>query len=302
MPLSLVVLAAGIGSRYGGLKQMDPVGPSGEFIVDYSVYDAIWAGFDKVVFVIRGDIEHDFKATIGRRVEKHVAVEYVCQTMTGFLPAGFRMPPERKKPWGTGHAALTAAGAVDEPFAVINADDFYGRHSYEVVARFLRETAGEETRYCMVGFLVRNTVSRYGHVARGVCEVGEAGLLTGVVERTRIEVEGERVRYIGDDGEWHYLEGNERVSMNMWGFKPAFFEQLQEEFALFLQRFGEDTKAEFFVPTVVNTKIEEKRASAVVLETDSRWFGVTYPDDKARVQQNVRALIDQGEYPESLWT
>lgn len=297
---TLVILAAGIGSRYGGLKQMEPVGPSGEFILDYSVYDAIRAGFGKVVFVVRRDIEELFKSTMGKRIARHVAVEYVCQELTD-LPAGFAAPADRKKPWGTGHALLTAAPAVNEPFGVVNADDFYGRRSYEVLAQFLHRTAAAPDRYCMVGFPLRNTLSAHGSVARGVCAADEQGNLRTVVERTRIEQAGAAARFQDEAGRWQALTGDELVSLNMWGFKPSIFECLRREFTEFLELRGEDLKAEFFIPTVVNTLIVRQQVRTAVLETPETWCGVTYPQEKDVVVQRIRALIAAGVYPANLW-
>lgn len=298
--LTLVVLAAGIGSRYGGLKQMDPVGPSGEFIIDYSIFDALRAGFSRVVFVIRRDIEEAFRATIGSRVERHATVSYARQELAD-LPPGFALPPERKKPWGTGQAVLAAARDVRGPFGVINADDFYGRSSYAVLSRFLRETADDGARYAMVGFILRNTVSDHGHVARGICQVSPAGLLSTVVERTRIEKRGAAARFLDDAGQWQPLTGDELVSMNMWGFKPSLFDVLRREFPAFLQERGADPKAEFFVPTVVNGMIGRGAATTAVLTTPESWCGVTYPEEKECVAKRIRELVASGVYPPRLW-
>jgi len=297
---SLVVLAAGIGSRYGGLKQMDPVGPSGEFILDYSVYDAIRAGFDRVVFVISRAMEEPFKESMGKRIAKHVEVEYVVQSLAD-VPSGFRLPDNRKKPWGTGHAVLVCRNVVGGPFAVINADDFYGRNSYEVMADFLRGTALEPDHYSMVGYTLRKTVSEHGSVARGICRVGTGDELVEVVERTRIEKQGGDIRYAGADGTWHTLVGDEPASMNFWGFGPSFFDTLQTEFAAFLGQKGADPKAEFFIPSVVNSLISEQRAQVRVLRTSSPWFGVTYPEDKPRVVSEIQTLVEAGDYPSTLW-
>lgn len=300
MSLSLVVLAAGIGSRYGGLKQMEPVGPSGEFIIDYSVFDAIHAGFDKIVFVIRKDIEEAFRETIGNRVGRHVAVEYVNQELLD-IPPGFEVPAERKKPWGTGHATLTARGAVHEPFGVINADDFYGRESYRVLAKYLGDTAEDEAKYSMVAFLLNNTLSDHGHVARGICEAGPDGYLQVVVERTKIEKTPDGARFLDDDGGWKPLTGRELVSMNMWGFKPSFFAHLDAEFKTFLSECHDNPKAEFFIPTVVNTMMQRGVVTTAVLETPCRWAGVTYPQEKDAVVAEIARRVAAGEYPSSLW-
>ena len=300
MHKTLVILAAGIGSRYGGLKQMDPMGPAGEFIIDYSVYDAVRAGFDRIVFLISRRIEADFRSTVGARIAKHASVEYAFQELDG-IPPGFAVPPERKKPWGTGHAILSCAGVVHEPFGVVNADDFYGRESYAVLGEFLDRTAGDPAMYAMVGFPLRNTISEYGSVARGICSVRTDGTLESVVERTRIEKTGAGCRYLDERGAWQTLTGEEKVSMNMWGFKPGAFDHLRREFALFMQRSGTDPKAEFFVPTVVNTLMEENRVRTAVLSTSSAWFGVTYSQEKPKVMERIRQLVQAGEYPSPLW-
>jgi len=295
MNKTLLVLAAGIGSRYGGLKQMDPVGPSGEFILDYSVYDAIRAGFNKVVFVIRKDIERDFKAIISSRMEGRIEIDYALQNLDD-LPAGYTPPPDRKKPWGTGHATLAAAGVVHEPFAVINADDFYGAASYQRLAGFLDDSAASPTAYAMVGFVLRNTLSDHGRVARGLCTTSAKGLLTSVEELTQIVKTAGGVQC-----EKGALSGDEIVSMNLWGFKPSFFQHLRREFAAFLAAHGRDAKAEYFVPTVVNTLIQRGAATCAVLETPCKWVGVTYPEEKADVVAVIRGLVERGDYPTSLW-
>jgi len=297
---TLVILAAGIGSRYGGLKQMDPMGPAGEFIIDYSVFDAVRAGFDRILFLISRRIESVFKATVGARRAKHVAVEYAFQELDD-LPPGFVVPPERKKPWGTGHAILACAGVVREPFGVVNADDFYGRESYAVLAEFLDRTAGDPALYAMVGFPLRNTISEFGSVARGICSVQADGTLKSVVERTKIEKAGAGCRYLDDLGAWQPLTGEEMVSMNMWGFKPSAFEHLRREFSRFMQKSGTDLKAEFFAPTVVNTLMEEKKIRTTVLKTSSTWFGVTYSQEKPAVVERIRQLVQAGVYPAPLW-
>ena len=301
MSKTLIVLAAGIGSRYGGLKQVDPVGPSGEIVVDYSIFDAIRAGFDHVVFVIRRQIEKEFKAAVGARFEEQIDVDYAFQELDA-VPSGFAVPPERQKPWGTGHAILVCKHVVNEPFAVINADDFYGRRSFHVLDRFLHDLLVHETHYCMVGFILRNTLSEHGHVARGVCDVDVGGHLKSVVERSRIEKAGHGARYAGDDGQWYPLSGDELASMNMWGFTPSIFGFLEEAFPRFLEAQAKNPKAEFYIPTVVDTLIREKRATVKVLETPDKWFGVTYPEDKPAVVRSIRALIKAGLYPERLWT
>lgn len=300
MPNTLVVLAAGIGSRYGGLKQMDPIGPSGEFILDYSVYDALQADFSKVVFVIRKDIENDFRSVVGRRIEARVETRYLIQELTD-VPSGFEVPNERAKPWGTGHAVLTCRDAVDEPFGVINSDDFYGRESYAVLSDFLTKTQEQPSAYAMVGFVLRNTLSDHGTVARGICRSDPEGNLQDVVEHTKVERVDDEARSMRADGSWEALSGESVTSMNYWGFKPSVFDHLSRKFGMFLEERGTDPKAEYFMPTVVNELIREEAATVRVLRSNSRWFGVTYPEDKQAVMQRIRELIDVGEYPEDLW-
>lgn len=300
MGMTLVVLAAGIGSRYGGLKQIEAVGPNGAIVIEYSVYDAIRAGFDRVVCVIRRDIETDFRSLVAARFEKHIPVDYVFQDMAD-LPAGFSVPADRKKPWGTGHAVLACRDVVKTPFAVINADDFYGRRSYDSLGRFLKGVKPDSGSYSMVGFTLRNTLSEHGHVARGVCEVDGQGLLKRVVERTNIEKTESGARYAEPNGGWTPLTGDEVVSMNMWGLTPSLFGPLQREFTRFLQQNHGNPKAEFFLPTVVDGLVGAGQASVKVLATPESWFGVTYPQDKAVVVEGIRRLVEQGVYPVSLW-
>lgn len=294
---SLLVLAAGMGSRYGGLKQIDPVGPSGETIMDYSVYDALRAGFGKLVFVIRRDIEEAFKQTIGARFEKKIQVEYVFQELNK-VPAGFTVPAGRTKPWGTGHAILMGADAVREPFAVINADDFYGASSFRALAQHLQAGTPD---YAMVGFVLRNTLSEFGSVARGVCRVGADGMLQGVTELTKIERDAAGIKHTDATGV-HPLTGDEIVSLNMWGFTPGLFQHLREQFGAFLAQRGQEEKAEFYIPTVVNTVMEKGQGRVKVLPTPDSWFGVTYREDRPRVIESVRQLVARGDYPQKLWT
>jgi len=294
---TLLVLAAGMGSRYGGLKQIDPVGPDRETIIDYSIYDALRAGFGKLVFVIRHDIEAPFKQIIGARFEKRMAVEYVFQELDK-LPPGFSVPPGRTKPWGTTQAILMAADVIHEPFAAINADDFYGAASFRVLAEHLRSGSAD---YAMVGFILRNTLSEFGSVARGACRVGADGYLQGIAELTKIEKDGNDAKYTDAAGILHRLGGNETVSMNMWGFTPALFPQLREEFIAFLQKSGKDEKTECYIPLIVNNLTSTGRARCKVLRTPDAWFGVTYREDRPRVIESVRTLITRGEYPEKLW-
>lgn len=300
MSMTLVVLAAGIGSRYGGLKQIEAVGPNGAIVIEYSVFDALRAGFDRVVCVIRRDIEQDFRTLVAARFERHVAVDYVFQDMND-LPAGFATPPDRKKPWGTAHAVLACRDRVTTPFAVINADDFYGRQSFLALGQFLKARQAGDTRYAMVGFTLRNTLSEHGHVARGVCDVDATGALKRVVERTTIEKAGNGARYADADGSWKPLTGDEPVSMNMWGLTPSLFGHLQREFPRFLAANGSNPKAEFFLPTVIDELIGGGQAAVQVLPTPEHWFGVTYPQDKAIVTDGIGALVRQGVYPANLW-
>lgn len=294
---TLLVLAAGIGSRYGGLKQLDPVGPENETLMDYSIFDARRAGFGKVVFVIRKETEEAFKAKIGSRYEKHVQVEYAFQE-TGKLISGISVPKERTKPWGTTHAILMAANAIHEPFGVINADDFYGASSYRLLAQHLQSGTSD---YAMVGFVLRNTLSEFGAVARGVCNVTDDGYLKDIKELKSIERNGLRIANIDAEGQETVLSGGEMVSMNMWGFTPLVFPQLYEHFQRFLKRSGDDAKAECYLPDAVNTLVQKEHARVKVLYSGDAWFGVTYRDDHPRVVQSVARLIEQGSYPHRLW-
>ncbi len=304
--ITLIVMAAGLGSRYGGLKQVDPVGPGGEIVIDYSIYDALRAGFNQVVFLIRPELEEIIRARIGEKVSRRVEVEYVYQRLDD-LPPGFTVPAGRQKPWGTGHAVWSCRNAVHTPFAAINADDFYGRSTFEALAAWLRASAGQPDRpgpyeCCMAGYSLGNTLSEFGAVARGVCQVTPDGFLAGVRERTHIERDGQRARFLQDNGEWGYLPLDTPVSMNMWGFTSAFFQALGEQFPLFLEKNAENLlKAEFYLPMVVNALLEQQRAQVKVLPTAEKWVGVTYPEDRPFVQSAIRQLISQGVYPENLW-
>jgi NDP-sugar pyrophosphorylase family protein len=297
MQKTLLILAAGMGSRYGGLKQIDPVGPGGEAIIDYSIYDAIRAGFSKLVFIIRHDIEDAFKESIGRRFADRVEVDYVFQELD-LLPPGFKVPAGRTKPWGTAHAILMAADKVKKPFAAINADDFYGPNSYRMLAAHLDK--GTED-YAMVGFKLENTLSEFGSVARGICRLDSDNYLKGVTELTKIEKDGDHAKYTSDQGEVHPLSSQETVSMNIWGFTPRLFGQLSELMVEFLQISGQEQKSEFYIPTAVNTLVSRAQAKVKVLQTPDRWFGVTYREDKPRVVQSIQELVRAGEYPVNLW-
>lgn len=291
-------MAAGMGSRYGGLKQIDPVGPSGETLMDYSIFDALRAGFDKVVFVIRKDIEQAFKETIGAKFEKRVAVEYVFQELSA-IPPGFKVPEGRTKPWGTTQAVLVAEGVVNEPVAVINADDFYGAEGYRVLAEHLQSGSPD---YAMVGFVLRNTLSDFGSVARGVSKADSGGYLETVAELTSVERDGNAAKNTDPAGNVTSLTGDELVSMNMWGFNPHIFPQLRERFHAFLERSGNELKSEHYVPAAVNELVSSGKARVKVLRTNDAWFGVTYREDRPRVVESIAALVQKGKYPDRLWT
>lgn len=295
MKPTLFVLAAGMGSRYGGLKQLDGLGPHGETIMDYSIFDAIRSGFGKVVFVIRKDFEEDFHKKILSKYENHIPVEVVFQSLYD-LPEGFRCPEERTKPWGTNHALLMAKNVIKEPFAVINADDFYGRHSFEVLAEKLVETSGKGN-YCMVGFRLGNTMSEGGTVARGVCEK-KGGFLTSVVERTAIGYNGEgMICFTDENGEERIVPPETPVSMNIWGFTPDYFDFSEQFFKKFLEENIGNLKAEFYIPLLINVLIRSNAARVKVLHTDSKWFGVTYASDREGVVRKLAGLHARGEYP-----
>ncbi len=302
MKPTLLVLAAGMGSRYGGLKQLDGVGPHGETIMDYSVYDAMRAGFGKVVFVIRHDFEDDFNARVLSKYKNHIPVTVVYQE-TDSLPEGYTVPEDRTRPWGTGHAVMMGADAINEPFAVINADDFYGRNAFEVMADFLKDSENKQGRYCMVAFKVGNTMTENGSVSRGVCTVDDNNCLSSIVERRRIEFDGDHNPvFIDEETEQpNRLDVTTPVSMNLWGFTPDFFVHSQKEFKRFLDLFSNDNKREFYIPNVVDFLINNGKASVRVLTTDSRWFGVTYADDRQNVCDNLKALHSDGTYPETLF-
>lgn len=299
----LVVMAAGIGSRYGGLKQIDPMGPNGEIIMDYSIYDALKSGFSKVVFVIKKEIEDTFREKIGRRIERLVDTAYVHQCVED-VPDGFALPQERVKPWGTAHAVMSCRNAVDRPFGVINADDFYSRHSFQILHDYLVDVDVKikPYSYCMVGFQIENTLTEHGHVARGVCTVGADGCLIGIQERTRIQKFGNTAKYTEDGDTWSDIPYGSMVSMNTWGFTPSLFRELDDRFPSFLLSNIENIlKAEFFLPTVVDGMIAEGKAIVKVLPCRERWYGVTYQEDKPVVRQALKKLILSGIYPENLW-
>lgn len=301
MKPTLLVLAAGMGSRYGGLKQLDGIGPNGETIMDYSIFDAIRAGFGKVVFVIRHDFEKDFREKILSKYENHIPVEVVFQAIDK-LPAGFKPNPERTKPWGTNHAVLMGCEVINEPFAVINADDFYGQDSFAVLAKALQEMAGKGNEYCMVGFHVGNTLSESGEVSRGVCNISDSGFLTTVTERHHImRRDNGMISYLDEDGLAYQLADDTLVSMNMWGFTPDYFDYSKKELTEFLTAHSNDLKTEFYIPSMVNKLITENIASVKVYGTTSSWFGVTYAADKPSVMANVARLVSNGIYPNRLF-
>ena len=301
MKPTLVILAAGLGRRFGGIKQLESVGPSGETIMDYSVYDALRAGFGQVVFVIRPEMETVFNETIGQRYRKHVPVEYAFQRLET-LPEGFTCPPDRSKPWGTAHAILAAKELVREPFAVINADDFYGANSFAVLSEFLQQPEStERSTYAMVGFKLRETLTEAGSVSRGCCRCTAEGWLENITEIIGIERDGQNARYLDESGEIQSLSGEQIVSMNAWAFQPVFFKQLQECFTSFLQENVDSDTAEFYIPTAIEYLMRSGRARVKILPTTDTWVGVTHPEDKARVVLAIGKLVDQGKYPRALW-
>jgi NDP-sugar pyrophosphorylase family protein len=295
--LTLLILAAGAGSRYGGLKQFEPVGPHDETIMDYSVFDARRAGFTKAVFVIRKEKEEPFKRAIESKFEKRIAIDYVFQEF-GKLTPGFSVPEGRTKPWGTTHAILMAANLIHEPFAVINADDFYGAASFRAMANHLQSGTPD---YGMVGYILRDTLTEFGAVARGICHVDEQGYLKDITELKAIEREGTHVTNVDEEGKVTSLTGGEVVSMNMWGFPPQVFSLLHRHFQDFLRKHGSDLKAECYIPSTVNELLVEKQAKVKVLRPGDKWFGVTYREDHPRVVHHILQLIEGGSYPRRLW-
>jgi len=303
MKPTLLVLAAGMGSRYGSLKQIDPIGPGGETIIDYSIYDAQKAGFGKVVFVIRRDIEADFREVFLSKFSDVIHVEYVFQELDK-IPAGITVPPSRTKPWGTGHAILMASEIIHEPFAVINADDYYGADAYRKMTSFLSLMAEEKkniNEYSMVGYLLRNTMSEHGAVSRGICRLDQNSLLQEVTECTNIEYTHGGIAYHAKDETLVFLEGDTLVSMNFWGFMPSFFKHLADQFTEFIKQNYDQPKAEFYIPTVVDKLIKTGEARVKVLKSADQWFGVTYKEDKPVVIQKIMQLVKAGIYPEILW-
>ena len=301
MKPTLFVLAAGMGSRYGGLKQLDGLGPNGETIMDYSIFDAIRGGFGKLVFVIRKDFEQDFRDKVLSKYEGHIPTELVFQAIDN-LPEGFTAPAERTKPWGTNHAVLMGKDVIKEPFAVINADDFYGRDAFAVMGKWLSELPeGSTGKYSMVGFRICNTLSENGSVARGVCSKNEKDLLTGVVERTEIMRVDGTICYKDEEGNWQPVGEQTPVSMNFWGFTPDYFKYSEEQFVDFLKANADKPKAEYFIPLVVDNLINRGEATCEVLDTTAKWFGVTYAADRPATVEKIKSLVDAGEYPNKLF-
>ena len=301
----LVVMAAGMGSRYGGLKQIDPIDRDGHIIMDFSIFDAVRAGFEKVVFIIKKENELAFREAIGDRLEKYIKVAYVFQDITN-IPDGYEVPEGRVKPWGTGHAVLSCIDEIDGPFAVINADDYYGVHAFKMAYDFLTENQNEESgyRYMMVGYRLENTLTENGHVARGVCVTDAEGHLVEINERTHIEKRGDGAAYTEDDGQtWTELPKDSVVSMNMWGFSASILKELKDRFPEFLNKNLPENplKCEYFLPFVVDELLQEKKASVKVLKSEDKWYGVTYKEDKPMVMDAVQMMKDKGLYPQKLW-
>lgn len=301
----LVVMAAGMGSRYGGLKQIDPVDKEGHIIMDFSIFDAVKAGFEKVVFIIKKENEQDFRSAIGDRLSEKIKVSYVFQELTN-LPEGYAVPEGRVKPWGTGHAIISCVGEIDGPFVVINADDFYGSHAFQMAYDYLTTHQDEDGiyRYMMVGYRLENTLTDNGHVARGVCEMDAHGYLADIHERTHIEKRGNGAAYTEDEGKnWIPISGDATVSMNMWGFSESILGELKKRFSAFLEENLEKNplKCEYFLPFVVDELLKEGRATVAVEKSQDKWFGVTYKEDKPMVMAAIQNLKDQGVYPAHLW-
>jgi len=297
----LIILAAGIGSRYGGIKQLDKIGPCGETIVDYSIFDAIRAGFQKVIFIIRESLEPDFKELFLEKLQDQIEIDYVFQELW-MVPEGLMVPDERQKPWGTGHAVLMAEGKTDGPFAVINSDDFYGSGAYQTFADHYKNwTPACENDYCMIGYELENTLSDFGFVSRGICHSDEKSNLIDVVERVHIRRVDSGIAYKSDQDQFVRIPGSSVVSMNFWGFTPSFFKYLRTGFVTFLKHNIENNKAEFFIPSVVNDLVRSGKVKVKVCSCSEKWFGMTYKEDRTIVVQSIRDLIKRGIYPEKLW-
>ncbi len=303
--LSLLVLAAGVGRRYGGLKQVDRVGPSGETLLDYSLYGALQAGISRVVFVIRREIEEVFRDSVGDYWKRHFEIGYVFQEMEAGLPKGFPVPAKRRKPWGTGHAVLISHEAIGSPFVTINSDDFYGPSAFLDLAAWLRKSPSSDCppdEYGFVGYRLRNTLSDHGYVSRGVCRIDTAGFLAEVVERLRIEKEGAGARTLDKNGGWMPLTGDEVVSMNFWGFRPTIFAHLENGFAEFLERSRTDSESEYFIPFVINELLRVEKIRVKYIPTGEPWFGITYPEDLPRARKQIQELISNGIFPPTIRT
>jgi len=301
MKPTLLVLAAGMGSRYGSLKQIDPVGPGGETIIDYSIYDAVRAGFGKVVFIIRKSFEQDFKDIFISKLSPHIPVEYVFQEIDK-VPEGFQIPAERTKPWGTAHAILMAKDIIHEPFAVINGDDFYGAGAFKTMADYLVSLNPDtQNQYSLVGYQVGNTMSEHGSVSRGICLADDNEFLVSVTERTNIQYTQGGIAYTDSEGNFVFLDPQTLVSMNFWGFTPEYFKQTGPMFIEFLKANGNSPKAEFYIPSAIDELINNSKAKVKVLRSDARWFGVTYKEDKPLVIEKLAQLIKSGTYPAQLW-
>lgn len=301
MKPTLFILAAGMGSRYGGLKQLDGLGPAGETIMDYSVYDALRAGFGKIVFVIQHDFEDDFRNKVIAKYHGHIDVDIVFQDINA-LPDGFSPNPERSKPWGTNHAVLMGKDAIHEPFGVINADDYYGPETFQVLADFLRSVEGKKGKYCMVGFRIENTISENGGVSRGLCQVSSEGFLTSVNEchNIRRDTDGRLIQTLADGSDVPFPE-DAYVSMNVWGFTPDYFDYSEQAFVRFLQQHGNELKSEFYIPSVVNEMIHNGSCTLSVRQTPSKWFGVTFAADRPATVSQFSNLVQQGVYPSPLF-
>jgi NDP-sugar pyrophosphorylase family protein len=301
MKPTLLIMAAGLGSRFGGLKQVEAVGPGGATLLDYSLFDALRAGFGKVVFIIRREMEEDFRNSVGNKWEPKTEVHYAFQELPD-VPSGFKVPSHRQKPWGTGHAIYSARKAAGEPFAVINADDYYGLRTFQVMADFLKNIRDfQSTDYAMVGFQIAHTLSDHGSVSRALCESDGGGKLKKIVERLKVRKTKGGAEYLDGAGDAHALAGNELVSMNIWGFTPKVFQQLGGLLQEFLAENGREEKSEFLIPKVIDLLISRKLAEVKILPTPDSWFGLTYPQDREQAQASIRRLISEGVYPENLW-
>lgn len=298
----LVIMAAGLGSRFGGIKQLTPVGPNGEIIMDYSIYDAMQAGFKKVLFIIRKDIEDEFKKMIGDRISNYIKTDYVFQDIDD-LPKGYKKPTDRTKPWGTGQAILACKNKIDAPFAVINADDYYGKEGFLKIHQFLETlpSSNKKYHYCMAGFVLGNTLSDFGSVTRGVCQIDSQDKLLDITETYEIQKDGDSI-FCMKDGQKIYMEKNSYVSMNMWGFTPDIIKELETRFEIFLDNLDNNPlKAEYLLPQVVDKLLKENLAEVTVLKTNDKWFGVTYQEDKDFVMRSIKQLVKEGKYPELLF-